>query len=141
MQLLKTKVKASTANLSDSLSEDIDILGRCTAQIEPLKAQLKILEQQKREVESRLQSQVSNAGIYPGHDFLLQVSDPIVSTEISDKETLVNLLDSIREGLAFDLSDFKLLDLRKYLSKSQQAEVLRAVPGQSFRFKAIHSGG
>jgi len=59
-----------------------------------------------------------------GTHFAAKISKGSNVRSITDKDHLVDTLETVKEGLAIELATFKIGDLDKYLTPDQQAEVL-----------------
>lgn len=54
----------------------------------------------------------------------VKIGKEAIARKLTDKEAAIDMLEEVEEGLAFELAEFKLGDLDKYLTPEQLEKVL-----------------
>lgn len=68
---------------------------------------------------------------------VLEVSAKGKATKITDKETLINMLEDINPNLPFDMAEFKIGDVSEVLSKTQFEQVTTTENANKRRVKIL----
>ncbi len=123
-------LKKKEAIESDALASLVNLFCATDSEIEPKRAELKIEEKQLAEIEKELQASLDQAnqpeddGVFKTDEWVLQYAAKGKATQVIDKQKILNILGA---KVFLELADFKIADLKKYLTAAQFEEVTKEV--------------
>lgn len=135
----KDKAVAAATAIMDTLkvfksdnADKVDPLRELAKQIDKQKKELKKLEAQYKEMLAPISAKVEEL-VAAGEEFTLfnaeqnhyiEFGVKAQSRVITDKAGLIKALEAINEDLPFELAEFKLGDIDKYLSEHEQKKYI-----------------
>lgn len=140
-----TKVEGTTGLVEGStqdlgIAAAIDAIGEIDAKLAVLQADTAKLSAARAEIMQTLKDLGQGSYLGAQHALVVAVKSS-KQRSISDKEGLVTHLEAIQEGLAFDLAEFKLGDLDKYIGKEEQSKYITVSTKEAKSFTVKKIGG